>query len=238
MTRWPNVSTWALLLRTDALDGEAVVGGDRADAGDLVRRDRHAQAGAADQQRPVGVAGGDQLGGRGSRRAGRRCDRRRPTPTSTTDATSGFALEVASSASPCIRSRRRRSRPRSAVCRRISIVSVSDSRVFGALSSTTADGAGRSGRSTPLRRRVCPRLFSASGRARPDSGSRSAVACGGLVGALRLPTPQAAARPLAAGDGRGQRVAGRHQHVDEGLVADARPCRPAGCCAAPRRCRR
>src|SRR5690625_1126879 len=45
-----------------ALHGVQVMGGDRADAGDLVRSDRHAQAGAADQQRPIGLAGGDLLG--------------------------------------------------------------------------------------------------------------------------------------------------------------------------------
>jgi hypothetical protein len=46
-----------------AFHGVAVVGGDGPDAGDLVGRDRHAQAGAADQQRPVGVALGHLPGG-------------------------------------------------------------------------------------------------------------------------------------------------------------------------------
>src|SRR5699024_7049739 len=49
-----------------ALHGVQIVGRDRADAGDLVRGDRHAHTGAADQQSPVHLAGGDLLGGRDS----------------------------------------------------------------------------------------------------------------------------------------------------------------------------
>ena len=63
MTRWPMVRTWALLLSTGPFHRVAVVRGDGADAGDLVRRDGHAEAGAADQQGPVGVALGDFAGG-------------------------------------------------------------------------------------------------------------------------------------------------------------------------------
>src|SRR5699024_11355720 len=44
-----------------ALDGVEVVRGDGADAGDLVRRDRDAQARAADQQGTVRLTGGDLL---------------------------------------------------------------------------------------------------------------------------------------------------------------------------------
>ena len=47
-----------------AFHGVAVVRGDGSDAGDFVGRDGHAQSGAADQQGPVGLAGGD-LAGRG-----------------------------------------------------------------------------------------------------------------------------------------------------------------------------
>src|SRR6476661_8586737 len=46
-----------------AFHREGVVGGDGPDAGDLVRGDGHAQAGAADQQGAVSLAGGDQFGG-------------------------------------------------------------------------------------------------------------------------------------------------------------------------------
>src|SRR4029453_5834565 len=45
------------------LHGEGVVGGDGADAGDLVRCDGDAEACAADQQCAGGLARGDQLGG-------------------------------------------------------------------------------------------------------------------------------------------------------------------------------
>ena len=45
--------------------------GDGPDAGHLVGADRHAKAGAADQQRPVGLALGDQAGrGHGDVRVG------------------------------------------------------------------------------------------------------------------------------------------------------------------------
>src|SRR5690349_11863382 len=45
------------------LNGEGVVRGDGADAGDLVRGDRHTQSGAADQQGTVSLARGDEFGG-------------------------------------------------------------------------------------------------------------------------------------------------------------------------------
>ena len=47
-----------------AFDGEAVVGGHGADPGHLVGADGHAETGAADQQRAVGVTVGDQRRGR------------------------------------------------------------------------------------------------------------------------------------------------------------------------------
>ena len=49
-----------------AFDREAVVGGDCADTGHLVCADGHAEAGAADQQCPVGASVGDHAG-RGDR---------------------------------------------------------------------------------------------------------------------------------------------------------------------------
>ena len=61
-----------------ALDREAVVRGHGTDAGHLVRGDRDAEPGAADEQRAVGFALGDELGRRDRRCADRRCARRRP----------------------------------------------------------------------------------------------------------------------------------------------------------------
>ena len=98
-----------------ALDGEAVVRRDRADPRDLVRADRHAQAGPAHEQCAIGLAVHDQPGRRHRdvrvvrvfvdvapdiddlRRRGRRCAAGRQVR-------------------PCTESPRSRSRPRCAAC--------------------------------------------------------------------------------------------------------------------------
>ena len=59
--------------------------------GDLAGGDRDADTRAAEEQRAVGLAGGDESRPRRSRSAGRRCGRRRRRPTSMTRSTRSFA---------------------------------------------------------------------------------------------------------------------------------------------------
>ena len=224
MTRWPNVSTWALLLRTRALYREAVVCGDGADAGDLVGRDRHAQTGSADQQRPVGVAGGDEFGGPRSRRAGRRCARRRPTPTSTTDSTIGFSARSRFSASLY-------SKPASSAADHdpqfVVHFDLSPFRFVSRWSSTSA-----SARLTALNARAIdtapasgvPRLFSAAdGRGRSWAAGRRSPARP-LSATLRPSPAKAAARSCR----RRRRGSARRWPA---------PARRRGSCRRPRPCR-
>ena len=56
----PEAQHLRVVAQDRPLHREAVVGGDGADAGHLVGADRDAQSGAADQQRSVGLAVGDQ----------------------------------------------------------------------------------------------------------------------------------------------------------------------------------
>ena len=64
-----------------------------------------------------------------------------------------------------------------------------------------------------------PRLFSASGRARPDLGQQLGGACGGLLSATAAAAAHAVGQDLPGVDAGGQCVAERNQHVDQGLVA-------------------
>ena len=90
MTRCPMREHLRVVREDAALDREAVVRGDGADAGDLVRGDRDSDAGAAQQDGAVGFALGDQLRRRVAMRGYEVCPSA-STPTSTTDATPGFA---------------------------------------------------------------------------------------------------------------------------------------------------
>ena len=83
----------------EALHRVRVVRHRRAYAGNRPRRHRDADPGAADEQCPVGLTGGDQLPGGHPDVAGSRCPRRTPTPTSTTESTRGSASRSARSAS-------------------------------------------------------------------------------------------------------------------------------------------
>ena len=96
-----------------------------------------------------------------------------------------------------------------------------------------ADRAGAQGQETAPASGV-PTLRSASGRALPIRGLRSAVAAA-AARPSRRPGVHAGDSGSPDADGLAERVGERHEGVDHGLVADLAPCPDAACASRPAR---